>query len=124
MGRVQHMTRNTKTSCAAIAKRAEGLVIGNLPDIIRRVIDVERASKLLLTITVKPAGRTEATKDPDITVSCKPDYGAEVVTFKARLTGEGDGAQLSLISELLPEEVGFQDDETDETGEPAEAVAH
>jgi len=56
-----------------------------------------------------------------VIIKAKPDYGDEVVIIRARLTGEGDDAQLSLISELLPGEQAFSDDETGETGE---AVAH
>jgi len=36
------------------------------------------------------------------------------VTLKARLTGEGDDAQLSLISELVQGEVAYEDDQTGE----------
>ncbi|MCP4871615.1 MAG: hypothetical protein GY898_23140 [Proteobacteria bacterium] len=119
MARVTTMTRNTRTSTEALAKRTADLVVENLPDVIRRVVDTNNASALKLTLKVNPPGRTEATKDPEISIRCKPDFGDEIVTLKARLTGEGDDAQLSLISELSPEEVGFQDDQTGESGEEA-----
>lgn len=112
--RVTALTRNTRTSTEALAKRTAQLVVENLPDVIQRVVETKNASALKLTLKVNPPGRTEATKDPEISIRCKPDFGDEVVTLKARLTGEGDDAQLSLISELLPEEAGFQDDETGE----------
>ncbi len=122
--RVQHLTRNTKTSTAAVAKRAAALIVDYLPSIIARVCEVDKVSSLSIQISVRPAGRTDATKDPEVIIKAKPDYGDEVVTLKARLTGEGDGAQLSLISELLPGDSAFADDETGETGDDAEAVAH
>ncbi len=122
--RVQHLTRNTKTSTAAVAKRAAALIVDYLPSIIARVCEVDKVSSLSIQISVRPAGRTDATKDPEVIIKAKPDYGDEVVTLKARLTGEGDGAQLSLISELLAGDSAFEDDETGETGEDAEAVAH
>ncbi len=123
-GRVQHLTRNTKTSTAAVSKRAADLIVDYLPSVIARVCEVDKASSLTITISVRPAGRTEATKDPEVIIKAKPDYGDEVVTLKARLTGEGDDAQLSLISELIPGEDTFKDDQTGETGEAEEAVAH
>jgi len=119
--RVQYLTRNTKTSTAAVAKRAADLIVDYLPSVIARVCEVDKASSLAINISVRPAGRTEATKDPEVIIKAKPDYGDEVVIIRARLTGEGDSAQLSLISELLPSEQAFADDETGETGE---AVAH
>ena len=121
--RVQYLTRNTKTSTAAVAKRAADLIVDYLPSVIARVCEVDKASSLSIHISVRPAGRTEATKDPEVIIKAKPDYGDEVVIIRARLTGEGDDAQLSLISELLPEEASFADDQTGETGED-KAVAH
>ena len=127
MGRVQAMTRNTKTSTEAIAKKAAELIGDYLPRIIARVTEVDKQSSLAINIYVRPAGRTEATKDPEVVIKAKPDYGDEVITLKARLTGEGDDAQLSLIHELVAGEETFADDETGETGEeemPETAVAH
>ena len=105
MGNVQTLTRNTKTSTAAVAKRAAELIEEYLPSIIRRVVEVDKQSSLAISIYVRPAGRTESTKDPEVIIKAKPDYGDEVVTLKARLTGEGDDAQLSLISELVQSEL-------------------
>ena len=123
MRRVQHLTRTTKTSTAAVAKHAADLIVDYLPSIIARVVEVDRVSSLTVFIQVKPAGRTEATKDPEVIIRAKPDYGDEVVIIKARLTGTVDDAQLSLIQELVEGEMGFEDDETGET-EADEAVAH
>ena len=124
MGRVQHLTRNTKTSTAAVAKRAADLVVDYLPSVIARVVEVDKVSSFTVFIQVKPAGRTEATKDPEVIIKGKPDYGEEVIILKARLSGEGDDAQLSLIHELVEGEAAFEDDETDETGlEPEGAAA-
>ncbi len=105
MGNVQTLTRNTKTSTAAVAKKAAELIAEYLPSIIRRVVEVDKQSSLSISIYVRPAGRTESTKDPEVIIKAKPDYGDEVVTLKARLTGEGDDAQLSLISELVQSEL-------------------
>ena len=68
---------------------------------------------------MRPAGRTDATKDPEVIITAKPDYGEEVVRLKARLTGEADDAQLSLIQEMIAGEVDFEDDETGESGDAA-----
>lgn len=122
MAKVKTLTRNTRTSTASIAKRAAELVEEYLPDVIRRVVDVDKASALNIKVSVRPAGRTEATKDPEVYITAKPEYGEEVVRLKARLTGEGDDAQLSLIAELMQGEVGFEDDNTGETGEDLEAA--
>ena len=121
---VRSLTRNTKTSTDAVAKRAGDLIVDYLPSIIQRVVEVDKASSLTIFIQIKPAGRTEAAKDPEVIIKAKPDYGDEVITLKARLTGEGDGAQLSLIQELISGEESYADDETGETGEDAQAVAH
>lgn len=118
---VRQLTRNTKTSSAAVAKRAAELVEQYLPDIIRRVVAVDNASSLQITIKVKPAGRTEAAKDPEVSITAKPDYGAEVVTFKARLTGEGDDAQLTLISAMVTE-IDTDEPEEEATEEPRAAT--
>ena len=123
MGRVQSLTRTTKTSTEAVAKRAAALVVDYLPSIIERVVEVDRASSLTVFIQVKPAGRTEATRDPEVVIKAKPDYGDEVVTLKARLTGEGEDVQLSLIQEMIAGEEEFADDETGESGEGPKAVA-
>lgn len=119
MGSVQTLTRNTRTSTAAVAKRVADLVVDYLPSVISRVAEVDGGSSLSIRIYVRPAGRTESTKDPEVIIKAKPDYGDEVITLKARLTGEGDDAQLSLISELMPGEAAFADDET---GEPEAAT--
>ena len=105
MGSMHTLTRNTKTSTAAVAKRAAELIEEYLPSIIRRVVDVDKQSSLSISIYVRPAGRTESTKDPEVIIKAKPDYGDEIVTLKARLTGEGDDAQLSLISEMVQSEM-------------------
>lgn len=123
MGRVQSLTRTTKTSTEAVAKRVAALVVDYLPSIINRVVDVDGASSLHITVRVKPAGRTDATKDPEVSIKARPDYGEEVVILKARLTGEGDDAQLSLIQEMIAGEEEFADDATGETGEDPEALA-
>lgn len=115
MGSVQTLTRTTATSTKAIAGRAADIVLEKLPDLIRHVAEVDKASTLKINIAIKPAGRTQATKDPEVLLTYKPDYGEESVVFKARLTGEGNDTQLSLIQELVQGEVGFSDDETGET---------
>ncbi len=114
---IRQLTRNTKTSTDAVAKQAAALIVDYLPEIIRRVVAVDHTSSLQITIKVKPAGRTEAAKDPEVSITAKPDYGAEVVTFKARLTGEGDDAQLTLISEMVAEIDEPEEDATDELHE-------
>lgn len=114
MGNVQILTRNTTTSTEAIAKRAADAIREKLPELIRHVATVDKASALRLNVAIKPAGRTQATKDPEVLLTYKPDYGEECVVFKARLTGEGDDAQLSLISELVQGEVEFEEDQPKE----------
>lgn len=99
--KISTLTRTTATSTKAVAQRAADLIVDYLPEVIDRVIEVQRQSSLQVNITIKPAGRTEATKDPQVSISAKPQWGEEVVTFKARLSGEGDDAQLSLIGEML-----------------------
>lgn len=121
--KVQQLTRTTATSTASVAKRAAALVVDYLPDVIARVTEVNKQSSLAINIHVRPAGRTEATKDPVVIIKAKPDYGDEVITLKARLTGEGDDAQLSLIQEMIEGEVEYEDDVTGETGEPGDLAA-
>lgn len=119
MSNVRQITRNTATSTRAIAKRAGDLVERYLPAIIGRVVEIDHASSLQIRISVRPAGRTDATRDPEVIISAKPDYGEEVIRLKARLTGEADDAQLSLIQEMIAGEAEFEDDETGETGDAA-----
>ena len=122
MSNVRQITRNTATSTRAIAKRAADLVEVYLPAVIGRVVEVDHASSLQIRISVRPAGRTDATKDPEVIITAKPDYGEEVVRLKARLTGEAEDAQLSLIQEMIAGEVDFEDDKTGEAGEDAAAT--
>lgn len=119
MSNVRQITRNTATSTRAIAKRAADLVEAYLPSVIGRVVEVDHASSLQIRISIRPAGRTDATKDPEVIITAKPDYGEEVVRLKARLTGEADDAQLSLIQEMIASEAEFEDDQTGETGDAA-----
>lgn len=122
MSNVRQITRNTATSTRAISKRVADLVESYLPAVIGRVVEVDHASSLQIRISVRPAGRTDATKDPEVIITARPDYGEEVVRLKARLTGEGDDAQLSLIQEMITGEAEFEDDETGETGDAAAAA--
>ena len=124
MGSVKTLTRTTATSTAAVAKRAAALVVDYLPGVIGRVTEVDRASSLSITIYVRPAGRTEATKDPVVIIKAKPDYGDEVITLQARLTGEGDDAQLTLIENMIDadEPVAAPDFGDDEVAEAREAT--
>ena len=126
MSKVKTLTRTTATSTAAVAKRAAALVADYLPAIIGRVTEVDRASSLAITIYIRPAGRTESTKDPVVIIKAKPDYGDEVITLQARLTGSGDDAQLTLIENMIDADVAeaaeaqespepdFEDDEVEE----------
>ena len=111
MGNVRQLTRNTKTSTAAVAKRVADLVEDYLPDVIDRVVEVDKSSSLVINVVVKPAGRTEATKDPEVIITAAPKYGEEVVRLKARLTGEGDSAQLSLIQEMIAADIEAEEEE-------------
>jgi len=95
MGKVKTLTRTTATSAKAIGARVADVIEDYLPEIIDRVVEVDRGSSLAVNIIVKPAGRTEAAKDPEVVITCTPKYGAEAITIKARITGEGDDAQLS-----------------------------
>lgn len=109
MAKSKVSTITTATSTKAIADRVGELVKDYLPEVIDRVVEVSRQSSLSVNVTIKPAGRTEATKDPQVSISVTPKYGEEVISFKARLSGEGDDAQLSLIGEML--EADFGDDD-------------
>lgn len=114
---VSTITRTTATSTRSISKRVADLVEDYLPEVIDRVVEVSNQSVLAINIAIKPAGRTEATKDPQVSISVKPKFGEEVVSFKARLTGEGDDAQLSLIGEML------ESDAADDAAEGADDEA-
>lgn len=120
MGKVKTLTRTTATSAKAIGSRVAACVEDYLPEIIDRVVEVDRGSSLAINIIVKPAGRTEAAKDPEVVITCTPKYGAEAITIKARITGEGDDAQLSLIQDFVA--ATDEEEEEPEAEEPKAAT--
>lgn len=111
MAKTKQLTRTTATSARAIGKRVADIVEDYLPEIIDRVVEVDRGSSLAINVVVKPAGRTEATKDPEVLITATPKYGAEAIAIKARITGEGDDAQLTLIQDFDAGELEEPEDE-------------
>lgn len=119
MSNVKVLTRKTETSIEATAKRAARLIVDEAPAVVRRMFDTDEASGLTIKITFKPSGRTEAAKDPEVVITSKPDFGKETIKISARMTGEGDDAQLTLIQALDDSDLDTEADESEEADEAA-----